>query len=160
MTARVLEEARQACPTTTKRMLAEGALLVDVREPHEVARLAFDVPNQVAMPLSEMEQRFEELPRDRDLVIACQVGARSLKATYFLMYQGFERVSNLDGGIARWAGKGFPVAGEGAASKPTASQQEGYCDAPAAAGSCCGEGAQTAAGACCDTATQPACNCA
>lgn len=143
MTARVLDEARQACPTTTKRLLAEGALLVDVREPHELARLAFDVPGQIALPLSELERRFEELPRDRELVIACQSGGRSLKATYFLMYQGFDRVSNLDGGIARWAGKGFAVTG-----------------AAAAAGDSCGDGAQPATSGCCDTAAPPGCNCA
>lgn len=146
MTARVLDEARQACPTTTKRMLAEGALLVDVREPHEVAHMAFDVPGVIAMPLSEMEQRFDELPRDRDLVLACHLGARSLKATYFLMYHGFERVSNLDGGIARWAGKGFAVSGLGAGAAPAAG--------------CCGAGAQETAGSCCDTTAPPACNCA
>jgi hypothetical protein len=45
MNARVeLPPAREVCPTTTRRLLAEGALLVDVRERAEVARMAFDVP--------------------------------------------------------------------------------------------------------------------
>ena len=91
MNARVeLPAAREVCPTTTRRLLAEGALLVDVRERSEIERLAFDVPEIVVMPLSEFEQRFAELPRDRQLVMVCQTGARSLKATYFLMYQGYE----------------------------------------------------------------------
>ena len=83
MNARVdLPAAREVCPTTTRRLLAEGALLVDVRERAEVARMAFDVPALVQMPLSEFERRFDELPRDRPLVLACESGPRSLKATY------------------------------------------------------------------------------
>ena len=46
MNARVdLPQARGVCPTTTRRLLGEGALLVDVRERPEVAPLAFDVPS-------------------------------------------------------------------------------------------------------------------
>ncbi len=36
-----LPEAREVCPSTARRLLAEGALLVDVREAEEVVRLAF-----------------------------------------------------------------------------------------------------------------------
>ena len=49
-----LPAAREVCPTTTRRLLAEGALQVDVRERPEVARRAFDVPALVQMPLSEL----------------------------------------------------------------------------------------------------------
>jgi rhodanese-related sulfurtransferase len=141
MNARVdLPQAREVCPTTTRRLIGEGALLVDVRERAEVARLAFDVPEVVVMPLSEFEQRFAELPRDRDLVLTCASGPRSLKATYFLMFQGYTRVANMDGGVNKWASKGFPIQGTRAASP----------DAPAAAGGCCSPASAAAAsGACC-----------
>ncbi len=65
MNARVdMPTAREVCPTTTRRLLVEGALLVDVRELSEVAHTAFDIPGVVLMPLSELQQRYEELPRD------------------------------------------------------------------------------------------------
>jgi rhodanese-related sulfurtransferase len=141
MNARVeLPPAREVCPTTTRRLIAEGALLVDVRELAEVAQVAFDAPGVLLLPLSEFEQRFAELPRDRDLVLVCQVGERSLKATYFLMYQGYTRVANMEGGLLKWARKGFPIKGaqpDLAASAMTS----GCCGAPApaqAATSCCG----------------------
>jgi rhodanese-related sulfurtransferase len=142
MNARIdLPQAREVCPTTTRRLLGEGALLVDVRERAEVAGQAFDVPGVVVMPLSEFEQRFAELPRDRELVLACESGPRSLKATYFLLYQGYNRVANMDGGINKWASKGFPIQGTRAASP----------DALATAGSCCGpvSTAAVTTGACC-----------
>jgi rhodanese-related sulfurtransferase len=148
MNARVeLPAAREVCPTTTRRLLAEGALLVDVRERSEIDRLAFDVPETIVMPLSEFEQRFAELPRDRQLVMACQTGARSLKATYFLMYRGYEQVANMEGGIFKWASKGFPITG---APGTTASSASSCCGGPAAAGSCCGgDNAAVASDACC-----------
>lgn len=147
-----LPQAREVCPTTTRRLLGEDALLVDVRERTEVARLAFDVPGVVVMPLSEFEQRFAELPRDRELVLACASGPRSLKATYFLMYQGYTRAANMDGGLDKWARKGFPIRGASAAdSAAKAAATDGRCGTVAEATPCCAPapGASAAAGACC-----------
>jgi rhodanese-related sulfurtransferase len=153
MNARVdLPQAREVCPTTTRRLIGEGALLVDVRERAEVAQVAFDVPDLVVMPLSEFEQRFAELPRDRELVMVCETGARSLKATYFLMYQGYTRVANMDGGINKWASKGFPIRGARAAVPAAVG---GCCDgassAPSAAAACCAPAPQSSS--CCSPAT-------
>ena len=106
-----LAEAREVCPTTTRRLLAEGALLVDVREPDEVAKVGYADCEVLNIPLSQIEDRFNEIPRDRDVILACAVGERSLKATYFLMYQGYDRVMNMRPGIARWVARGFPVTG-------------------------------------------------
>ena len=108
----MLEEAKQICPSTTRRLVSEGALLVDVRERDEVARTAFDVPAIVNIPMSELEQRWSELPKNRELVMVCEVGERSLKATYFLQFHGFSKVSNMNDGLLKWMRKGFPVIGE------------------------------------------------
>jgi rhodanese-related sulfurtransferase len=146
MNARVeLPPAREVFPTTTRRLLGEGALLVNVRERSEVERVAFDVPGVVVLPLSEFERRFAELPRDRPLVLACESGPRSLKATYFLMYQGYVQVANMDGGILKWARKGFPITGDIAHATACAS---GACS-DAAGGACCAPAPAAAAGGCC-----------
>ena len=134
MNARVdLPAAREVCPTTTRRLIGEGALLVDVRELDEVAQVAFDVPGTLLMPMSELEQRFAELPRDCQLVLVCTVGERSLKATYFLMYHGYTRVANMEGGIMKWARKGFPIKG----LVPVAAPAAGGCCSPASGKSSC-----------------------
>lgn len=156
MNARVdLPPAREVCPTTTRRKIAEGALLVDVRERAEVAQVAFDVPQALLMPLSELEQRYAELPRDRELVLVCQSGERSLKATYFLMVKGYTAVTSMGGGMLKWARKGFPIKG----TQPPATASAGCCcggDAsagsePTAKAGCCGGGAHGAGGggSCC-----------
>ena len=139
---RDLAEAREVCPTTSRRLLAEGALLVDVREADEVAAVGFAGCELMTIPMSEIETRWQEIPRDRDVILACAVGARSLKAAYFLMYQGYDQVMNMRPGIARWAGRGFPVTGDAAAAARATAGPACGCGAaapePAASGSCCG----------------------
>lgn len=106
-----LSEAREVCPTTSQGLLKAGALLVDVREPSEVAEMGFAGCEVVNIPLSQFENRWSEVPRDREVILACAVGERSLKAAYFLMYQRYDRVSNMRLGIARWVARGFPITG-------------------------------------------------
>lgn len=108
----MLEEAQQVCPTTTRRLIGEGALVVDVRESDEMARTAFDVPAIVNIPLLKLELRFDALSKDREPVLVCEGGTRRLKATDYLQFQGFTRVSNMDGGLLRWMRNSFPVTGQ------------------------------------------------
>ena len=108
----MLPEAKEVCPTTTQGLLREGAILVDVRERDEIAELAFDVPGLIIMPLSELEARYAELPRDKSLIFACRDGSRSLRAVYYLMNKGFGRVINMEFGMARWVLRGFPIKGD------------------------------------------------
>ncbi|MFN4125275.1 rhodanese-like domain-containing protein [Pannonibacter indicus] len=141
-----LAEAREVCPTTSQRLLKEGALLVDVREPAEVAQVGYSGCEVVNIPLSQFEDRWQEVPRDRDVILACAVGERSLKATYFLMYQGYTRVMNMKPGIARWVARGFPITGSAeavAASEAASSCCGGSAEAGAESSSCCGSGASS-----------------
>ena len=57
---------KEICPTTTQTWVKNGALLVDVREKDEVAELTYNVPNIINLPLSEFEERFNEIPQDKD----------------------------------------------------------------------------------------------
>lgn len=130
---------KEICPTTTQSWLQRGALLVDVREPNEVDSLAFDVPDLLHIPLSDFEERYTEIPQDREVVMVCQVGQRSLRAAGFLVNHGYdpERVVNMQYGLNRWVAKGFPVKGD-----PSVVENNG--------GGCCGSAApQKEATACC-----------
>ena len=79
-------------------LLAEGFLL-DVREPHEFA--AGHLPRALNIPLGQLRERLDELPRDRDLTVYCGVGQRAYYATRVLTQHGF-RAANLAGGYRTW----------------------------------------------------------
>ena len=104
----------EICPTTTQAWVKRGALLVDVREKDEVEQLAYDVPNLVHIPLSEFEIRYKELPFDKEMVIVCRGGGRSLRAAGFLINNGYDplKVVNMQHGIIRWVQRGFPSKGD------------------------------------------------
>jgi rhodanese-related sulfurtransferase len=53
----------------------------------------------VNIPLQEMPQRLSEFPKDKDLLIYCRSGKRSMAASKFLVENGYTRVFNIDGGI-------------------------------------------------------------
>jgi rhodanese-related sulfurtransferase len=82
-------------------------VLVDVREPSEFQMLR--VPGAVLLPLSGFATRYEELPRDRPLLIMCAVGGRSARATDFLRANGYPDATNITGGITAWNAAGLPV---------------------------------------------------
>ena len=100
---------REITPSKALAMLQKGALLVDVREAHEVSRKSFDVPSIIQIPLRELEHRFKEIPQNRQLIIACHSGSRSIVATRFLVNHGYRKALNMQYGMSRWAKEGLPV---------------------------------------------------
>lgn len=78
-------------------------LLIDVREPYEVEICSIE--GSVNIPLGQIPDRCESLPRDHTIFIHCHHGSRSLKATQFLRSKGFKFASNIMGGINAWAQK-------------------------------------------------------
>ncbi len=107
----MLKQAKEICPTTTMGKLKEGALMVDVRNTTEVNNVTFDVQNYINIPLNELEDRINEIPKDKEVIMVCRSGKSSLKATYFLMNAGYENVCSMRDGIIKWASKGFPTKG-------------------------------------------------
>ena len=75
-----------------------GAVLVDVRTPAEVAK-GMAAATAINIPLQEMPQRLSEFPKDKDLLIYCRSGKRSMAAFRFLVENGYTRVFNIEGGI-------------------------------------------------------------
>lgn len=74
----------------------ESTLLVDVRLPVEyrVGHLA----DAVNIPLQVMREHLSELPKDKEIILYCQVGFRAYLAYRILVQNGFKKVRNLSGG--------------------------------------------------------------
>jgi NADPH-dependent 2,4-dienoyl-CoA reductase/sulfur reductase-like enzyme/rhodanese-related sulfurtransferase len=66
---------------------AEGAFLLDVREPLELA--VESVPRAVNIPLGQLRARLGELPRDREILTICRSGGRAYFAARILLQNGF-----------------------------------------------------------------------
>lgn len=94
-------ELSQLSPAEARDRIAAGAVLLDVREPAELALAA--LPGAIAMPMGEVAQSFENLDPEAELVVLCHHGVRSLRVALFLQSRGFEKVHNLRGGIDAWS---------------------------------------------------------
>ena len=75
--------------------------IIDVREPYELEICHVDGAQHI--PMRQIPEQLESLPRDKHLLILCHAGGRSLRVTQFLRAQGLSAVSNIAGGIDAWA---------------------------------------------------------
>jgi len=79
----------------------EPLLLLDCREDGEVSICR--LPDALHIPMGQTPGRMDELPRERDVVVYCHHGVRSLQVAGFLRQRGFERVWSMAGGIDAWS---------------------------------------------------------
>lgn len=75
--------------------------LLDVREPFEYE--AGHIPNAVNIPLNQLRSRLSELPKDKEIIVNCQVGLRSYIGVRILIQNGFDSVRNLSGGYKTYS---------------------------------------------------------
>jgi rhodanese-related sulfurtransferase len=106
-----MKNTLEVTPAKAFAMIKKGALLVDVREPREVDSKSSDVPEVLLIPLRQLEQRFQEIPVDRPVIIACQHGSRGLIANRFLLNHGYSKAVNMQSGMVCWVADGLPVKG-------------------------------------------------
>lgn len=104
-------------------ILKGNALLLDVREPEELAEQSYDVTNSINIPLDSIENKLASIPRDKQVIIACQKGGRSQKAFDLLKSKGFTNAANLDGGMNAWSEAGLPT-------KTTLAEKKSCCADP------------------------------
>ncbi|MEW5803070.1 MAG: DsrE/DsrF/DrsH-like family protein [bacterium] len=74
----------------------ENPLFLDVRTSQEFS--LGSIPKAVNIPVDELRKRIQELPKDRHIVVTCQVGIRAYVAYRILKQSGFDRLYNLSGG--------------------------------------------------------------
>ena len=93
-------------PQDVARGLKDGRmLLVDVREPNEIAVERF--PDAVVVPLSSFDPAAIPDPQGRQVVFACRSGRRSVTASLAAQEQGFPYDAHMAGGILAWKAAGL-----------------------------------------------------
>lgn len=104
------DEPREVSREEARKMLEEGAQLIDVRADHEWE--AGRIAEARHVPLPELPRRTAEIDKDRPVVIYCRGGNRSSMATAALTEAGFDAVK-LSEGIVGWAEEELPLEPEG-----------------------------------------------
>jgi len=110
-----LEEARRDIPEVSveeveaRRTRGDDLVLLDVREKDE-GRAGY-IEGAVTIPRGFLEfQVAGQLPQtDKDIVVYCAGGVRSLLAAKVLRSMGYEHVTSMTGGITRWRDAGYPM---------------------------------------------------
>lgn len=76
--------------------------ILDVREP---AEFAFGhIPGAINIPLGELEERFSEIDKDKEVDVICRTGSRSDLASQKLANNGYQNVKNVIPGMSKWEG--------------------------------------------------------
>lgn len=96
----ILQKRIQVVPWTKVAEIGENDLLVDVRKPDEFK--AGSIPGAINIPVDDLRGTLNELPKDRDIYIYCQIGLRGYLAQRILLQNDFNRVYNISGGYKLW----------------------------------------------------------
>lgn len=85
------------------------ALIVDVRTPREFAAGHLEGAINIDFLGPDFASRVSELPKDKPLLVHCQVGGRSRESLPAFAKAGLTNVHHMDGGFRAWSGGGLPV---------------------------------------------------
>ncbi|WP_243356459.1 sulfurtransferase TusA family protein [Bacillus litorisediminis] len=81
----------------------ENIVVLDVRE---TAEYAFNhIPNAISIPLGELDNRLNELNKEKEIYVVCRTGNRSDFAAQKLSEHGFTKVYNVIPGMSEWTGR-------------------------------------------------------
>jgi rhodanese-related sulfurtransferase len=104
----VADQVHDLTPEDVAQGMAEGRyLLVDVREPNEVAVEAY--PGAVVVPLSTFDPQDIPDPQGKQVVFACRSGKRSVTASLAAQAAGLAYDKHLAGGMLAWKAVGLPT---------------------------------------------------
>ncbi|MDQ0150801.1 FAD-dependent oxidoreductase [Eubacterium multiforme] len=88
---------KQVYVTKVRELVQEGAFIVDVREEDEYEN--GHIINAKNIPLSQIRDRLDEIPKDRPVYLHCRSAQRSYNACLALKHLGFNNIYNIAGGF-------------------------------------------------------------
>jgi rhodanese-related sulfurtransferase len=103
-------EAKEVSREKARKLIDEGAQLIDVRADHEWE--AGRIAGAAHVPLPQLPQRLEEIDKGRPVVVYCRGGNRSTMAADALAEAGYD-AAKLSEGIVGWSEDDLPLEPEG-----------------------------------------------
>ncbi|GAB4183651.1 MAG: rhodanese-like domain-containing protein [Roseiflexaceae bacterium] len=86
----------------------DSFVLLDVRTPEEFSGDGH-VEGAMLIPVQQLGQRMNELPKEQEIVCICRSGNRSTTACAQLAQAGFTKLKNVSGGMIAWSQAGYPI---------------------------------------------------
>ncbi|HEU0292142.1 MAG TPA: rhodanese-like domain-containing protein [Anaerolineales bacterium] len=90
-----------------KHFTRKRPFILDVRQPEEWNEA--HIPESTLIPLDQLPNRINELPKDQGIVIVCRSGNRSAQGRDILLESGFTNVTSMAGGLNQWKTAGYPT---------------------------------------------------
>ena len=108
LASQVAAATRDISSIEAKNLLARNKpFLLDVRTPQEFSQARLS--GAVLIPIGEFQQRINEVPKNRPILVYCAVGSRSKPVADFLTQRGYKEVNHMADGIVGWYRNGFPI---------------------------------------------------
>jgi rhodanese-related sulfurtransferase len=90
-----------------KVKIQQGAFILDVRTQQEWDQ--FRIAGSTLIPLDELPNRLNDLPKDQDIVVVCLSGVRAQSGIVILQQAGFKHIFYLSGGLNAWKSARYPL---------------------------------------------------
>jgi glyoxylase-like metal-dependent hydrolase (beta-lactamase superfamily II)/rhodanese-related sulfurtransferase len=83
--------------------------ILDVRTKVETDEETLHIEGALLIPINELRDRLEDVPKDKPVMTICRAGKRSVLAASILKENGWSQVANIRGGLLQWQEEGLPV---------------------------------------------------
>jgi len=102
-------EVNNISPKQAKELMDKGkdVFVLDVRTEEEFKEV--HIKDAHLIPIKELEQNINKIPKDKKVVVHCASGKRSARACETLKDKGLKELYNMEGGINKWQAEGYPV---------------------------------------------------
>jgi rhodanese-related sulfurtransferase len=100
--------AREVSVDEAYQMYQSGVFVLDVRTQEEWDE--YHAPNATLIPLDQLPNRLNEVPKDQEILVVCRSGNRSQQGRDILLSTGYNATS-MTGGLKEWYAKGYPIEG-------------------------------------------------
>lgn len=97
----------QITPAEAYAKLQQGAFILDVRTQDEFNESR--IKGSTLIPLDELQDRLDEVPKDKEIVVVCRSGRRSQTGASILQKAGVKQVFSMNGGLQAWTDANYPV---------------------------------------------------
>jgi glyoxylase-like metal-dependent hydrolase (beta-lactamase superfamily II)/rhodanese-related sulfurtransferase len=88
---------------------AKEVHILDVRTRHETTEEGTRIRDAQLIPIDELRERLDQVPKDKPVMTICRSGKRSVLAFTILRAAGWNEVANISGGLLRWQAEGLPT---------------------------------------------------